>query len=213
MTTIITDGSYLLADHRVCNTVPVLAEMVNDEMGDDVIDIEMSCDRMLKIIPCDHLHNLILDGARVEAIAFAGKVSDVEKYLALLESFYISPVELGRFQLSSRRVVGPTNTTMVGVTSDHRGFTVTFTNPAEPIEIINSNEVIYVGSGARHIATIRKLICVPDLEDMMMIAASIDEATSPSYSVYGVNEKTLYTRVTRTKEYADQRVKEILRSI
>lgn len=210
MTTIVTNGRYLLADHRAGIGYKVIPDLVNDERSYDPIEITYNSDRILKILLSQDNFNLKLLDSQVEAISFAGTIEDIVKYKTLMSSLKDKPLPIYDFRNLAMDIISKSKSTLIGVTSKYNAFTIDFSDPGAPIDIIDEDKVLYVGSGARHISTMRRLTKINGLEDMMMVASHLDPDTSPSYSVYGVEEKILYTRVIRDKSYAEQRVLDLV---
>lgn len=210
MTTIISNGSYLLADHRRTTSYTLSERLLKNEDGHPPTAGASDTADKLMVLKEDTI--LKIRDKRIIAYGLAGPVgtintfNDIVKYgagkdrqlaevIRLLTSLHIRTVSIaGVFVLEDN--------TSVTMNKVHNVFTY---------ENHKKDEVCYVGSGTRFLSAMKDLLPKNlHISDYMALACAVDKHTSPTYAVYGVKENHLYSRIDPGKEHILDRYKTLM---
>lgn len=199
MTTIVSNGHFLVADHRITrfvngadkkNTLDITNGQVPDELVEDIrMKIELVKPGLV----------ITKAGSYVEAFAIAGNAMAAGYILDIIKLQHGRPIEL--VDLIELLTVTPSvrNTTVLAISKDAQTTKVEISSSRVVTSYVFApGKIISAGSGsdAVNCATLNlNLISPVTLGDLVSFAAACDPNTSPSYSVYSRDEKILYTSV------------------
>ena len=218
MTTILTNGEYLIGDHRL--TVGMGA----DRRG---IDINTGNSSRLGYLT-DHRVKIHLLDDKVKlfnpkntsdyAVAFglAGSSVEINKVIELTRVMKSSSIELRVLGDKITAIRNPSVTFgMLVLFKSGACGTITFTpmgnGSKSTTKLFPKGKIVSIGSGS----TIHKALgdLLPKditAEELIILSAGSDKHTSPSYSVYGRNENILYSIVRQRPDEVKRRFKEIM---
>lgn len=212
MTTIITNGYYLAADHRT--TFTSVERRFDIETGEKAKEGVFS-DTAYKIhlVPADI--QFYHGDRKVIAIACSGAADAGGLFMEFLDVVAkTKKLDIQDVIKIHRTLRGATSFTVVGVTEDAHSFLMPMRNHSErKVAIFSPGKMIMAGSG----------VSVPSawddvneaekstvtVGDLVLTASRYDNSTSPSYSVFGVREKEYYAAVIPSKEDVDKAVTKV----
>lgn len=218
MTTILTNGKYIIADHRLTETIGHSERELDIRTGGKDRLMTLS-DRRIKIHRFDNRINVFHPNNkenRAVAFGMAGASVEIDKVNELMKFSSIHTVtvrELGKKIIdicNPRAVFG-----LLILFESGDSITVTFspigkTSKME-IKLFPKGKFVSIGSGsAIHKALADLIPKNMTLEEMFILSCGSDKHTSPSYSVYGVKEDILYAVVQLEPDEAKRRFKEII---
>lgn len=201
MTTIISNGYYLLADHR------------QTQKYDTDTEIGKSID-----IYSNHKHGVLLDkvvidttnkitifedvkhiyGYKVKAMACSGKVSILDDFTTILSSIkkgedasILMPMLKNTITLSKESV------SIIFITEDNLTLRCIFEYENDNMYVTTHNpgEIVAIGEGAGIVQGLVNFLFIKRIDILMPIVGLSCTYTSSSYSVYGNRENHLYASV------------------
>lgn len=218
MTTILTNGEYLIGDHRLTIGVNPKSRAIDVNTG-GTARLGLLSDHRTKI----HLFKDMLSIMHPEkhsdrgvAFGMAGSSIEIDKVLELMRfssANVIEPRVLGNKIASICNPIGTIG--MLILFESGASCTIVLSamsNIGRPVvKLFPKGKIVSIGSGS----TIHKALgdLIPkDItpEELMILSAGSDKHTSPSYSVYGRNENILYSIVRQKSDDVKRRFKEIM---
>ena len=196
MTTIISNGHFLVADHRVTRFVPVKEKSTTIDLNTGQCPKERVDDTFTKINLLKPGAVVAKDGSCVEAFAVAGNAMANGQLLELVKLQKGRSIEL--LDLIELLTVTPfvKDSSVVAVTTKRETVRVEI-GSAGRLEsfLFEPGDVATSGSGST-IADFAAANIEMDgsitMGDLLLFSAAGDPNTSPSYSVYGTQDKVLY---------------------
>lgn len=220
MTTILTDGNYLIADHRVTETRGRNHRLVDlHRPASKRIGLLNDFRKKLQLFPESTIfRNPRNPKARAVAYGLAGGVREVDQVINLVESMTGCDVDARELISSIVTVCSPrVMISLIIVFDDHTSMKTSFmpvvSETKTTTEYGVAGKFMSTGSGSTIHRTLKSLLPKDiTLEEMFILSAGSDRSTSPSYSVYGVKEKTLYMVVSPSPAEIKKKFKEIMTS-
>lgn len=196
MTTIISNGYFLVADHRVTRFVPVKEKPTTIDLNTGQSPKERVDDTFTKINLLKPGEIITKSGTYIEAFAMAGNSLASGQLLELVKLQKGRPIEL--LDLVELLTVTPfvKDSSVVAVTAKRETIRVEI-GSAGKLEsfLFEPGDVATSGSGstiADFAAANIKMDGSITMGDLLLFSAAGDPNTSPSYSVYGTEDKVLY---------------------
>lgn len=209
MTTIITDGKFLIADHRMSITHP---------NGTEAMDIANGCstksaisDSLVKIKLCTEETQVYCRDDRIVAYALAGSTSVCIGFRNWVAR-QVGRCSIQTFLDSNYSLGNAPNATMIAVAANgnmhHIDFVTGQTSYSGPTITIcrGSGMSGYNFLMNEYTEFFRNLT----LEERFLMAAMLDEHSSMSYSVYSIKDAIFYPFVLVKQEQIDERRKDLM---
>lgn len=214
MTTIVANGDYLIADHRITWTEDSYRRF--DLKSDNPEEVkDQTLDTFLKVtLPTKKL-KLLVNRQKVLAWAISGTVSNQKRFGALVEyTAIISPegLDLGTVGRRIDYILAQPTANLVGITEDGLAFRYSFTNGAIYIAK-NSSEIVVAGSGGSYAKDAIHLNKNASIIDIFSYASYMDKHSSTSYSVFGRKENIMHRAVFPSQKEIVERYTNIVSNI
>ena len=196
MTTIISDGYYLVADHRTTTNVSSL-ELYSKDTGENIIDYKSNLCNKIMFPPID-IHT---DFGKIKAYSYAGDLEILSSFIGILKE-HNSPSGFklcrGSATLTTicKTVPDDESGYILAITDENHTVKITFTKDKLSVTIYKPGTLIAVGSGGKIFDSIVNLLkAAPQIRYAIPIISFIDENTSYTYSAYSVEENHLFTNI------------------
>ncbi len=192
MTTIVTNGHYLIADHRVTNNFKIESSThVIENQKETMYDTH----NKIFVIPIDKV--VTLKDKRIKAFAYAGSAGVYAYLVELIKTskdtninLYQALRTLSKYEHGQFIAVNYDSTSTKAILKG-------FHNNGSYLQCVNEiGKLIIVGSGSEPVSELLfKIGSGYNIVDAFHTAVMFDNYTSPSFSVFGVEENHLFTNV------------------
>lgn len=210
MTTIVTDGKFLIADHRVTTTFQegvVLTDIFSSANASGILS-----DSIVKIKLIDDTQEVRADGHRVRAYALAGSADVCARIRKFLKA--AGPIVNLETMAAAMSCLGASISADMVFICDNNVVGLLEFSPVAKLSYGVAPIVLCRGSGITPFQSISNqyvdVFAAMTLEDKFLTAAMLDEYSSMSYSVYSIDEHVLYPYVMVDQADVTRKRKEIL---
>ena len=195
MTTIATNGYFLVADNRNTITIPghPVYNAHSGEVGDEVL-----ADTCIKINLINS--DLTIGGSKIKAIAGAGLTTVINSFTEVINNYKVNEnTDIKQiFKLLNNLYIGK-DVDILGVTEDCKPFFISL-NGDSRLSTNSPGCCIGKGSGSGILGTVLDLGTKLTMKEIIPLASRFDKFTSPSYSAYSTEENHLFGFVIPSQE-------------
>lgn len=212
MTTVICYNGYMVSDHRSTIVIKKDEAKINivTKEQDKIADISDS--RVKIFLPRHGVRVIDHKGPMVKAFGCAGSSEEVKKVRNFISFLKPDEYSLNDLFRTIQTVCGiKTSIAVLMLMDDGTSRMKTFQNEKMTSAVFGKNDIGCIGSGSSIIKGLRHVL--PEtvhIEELFALSAMTDKYTSPSYSVYSLQDNVLYTSVIPSIQYLREKAQLLL---